>query len=157
MSERAPISMWRWTVVESGDRWFQAVLRFTAASVPHDRESVHHLPIAAASELDARMDLSDDRLHVVFWEVPAEPQAWLTIIDVIASIRRSNPHAVQLAHLPTPQSRAAALAVQAAGVTVLLDDLWTLEPLARRLAGRLAMALGGTPRAPAMGVSGGSR
>jgi len=146
-----------WTVVESGDRWFQAVLRFTAGSMPHDRQSIRHLSIAAASELAQEVGTDDDRLRIVLWEVPADPAVWLHLIDLIATLRRRDARRVQLAHLPTPASRAAGLAVQAAGVTVLLGELWTLEPLACRLASRVAMARGGTPRAPAMGVSGGSR
>jgi len=133
MSPTMQRSSLSWTVVESGDRWFQAVLRFTAGSMPHDRQSVRHLSIAAASELAQEVGTDDDRLRIVLWEVPADPAVWLHLIDAIATLRRRNARSVQLAHLPTPASRAAAVAVQAAGVTVLLGELWTLEPLARRL------------------------
>ena len=136
--QRSPMS---WTIVESGDRWFQAVLRFTAGSVPHDRQSVRHVSIAAASELAQEADIDDDRLRIVLWEVPADPAVWLHLIDAIATLRRRDARCVQLAHLPTPASRAAGLALQAAGVTVLLGELWTLEPLARRLASKSTATL----------------
>lgn len=138
MSQNQPVPGLNWTIVEAGDRWYQAVLRFTAGPVPHDRDSVRHLPLDAASELVVLLAQRGDRRHMVLWEIPAAPSAWLEIIDAIASVRRSNPQAVQLASLPCSASHAAALAVQQAGVTVLLGELWTLEPLARRLASRVA-------------------
>ncbi len=138
MNPAATSPVLNWTVVEAGDRWYQAVLRFTADPEPHDHQSVRHLSIAAAGELVNGSNTPHDRLHVVLWEVPSEPRLWIPLVDMIAGIRRADPRSVQLAHLPTPASRAAALAVQAAGVTVLLDELWTLRPLARRLAGRVA-------------------
>jgi hypothetical protein len=137
MSHPSSFPVLSWTVIEAGDRWYQAVLRFTAGAMPHDSESVRHLSIAAAGEVALGTDIPADRLHIVLWEVSDDPQLWGQLVDVIAGIRRGAPRSVQLAHFPSPTSRAAALAVQAAGVTVLLDELWMLQPLAQRLAGRV--------------------
>lgn len=127
-----------WTVIETGDRWFQAVLRFTAGAVPHNRESVRQLTLAEAGQIVLQIEPRDDCRHVVLWEIPRAPAAWIEFVDVIAGVRRHVPQAVQLAHLPASSSDLAALAVQQAGVTVLLRELWSLEPLARRLCMRTA-------------------
>lgn len=121
-----------WHVIESADRWYQAVLRFS-------RTSTATWPIvirrwdAAATGLISWAGQHDTGASVLLWELPAEPKSFVWTLGTIATLTRINPRAVQLAHVPPHRRAATALLVQQAGISFLLDDLSSLEKVAARL------------------------
>lgn len=132
MSEHRGTSLLGWHVIETGDRWYQAILRFTATAAA-DPGSVHRWQPAEAGQLPGWLAQQQAGHWVLLWEVAAEPAAALETLDRIAAVRRFNAHVVQLAHVPARWRAELALAVQEAGATLVLDQLWSLQRVVKRL------------------------
>ncbi len=133
MKDTEPATIAIWHIIEPGDRWYQAVLRFTRSEAASTQVLIRRWDPAAAAGLIRWARQEQGRRTVLLWELPADPKSFLGTLELIATLNRVNPRAVQLAHVPARRSRRNALAVQEAGATFLLDDLWAVEKVARQL------------------------
>jgi hypothetical protein len=143
----APATFTHWHIIETGTRWYQALLRFTSGATHFSAASLFQSRTVAAGSphIIRRWDsasahgvISWATQHqaeqvVLLWELPAEPKAFLGMLEAIATVKRSNRIALQLAYVPARRSTANRLSVQEAGADFLLSDLWSLEHVVRRL------------------------
>jgi hypothetical protein len=123
-----------WHIAESGDRWFQAVVRFSAPSSAESPPIIRRWDIASATGLIALAAQARLQSVILLWELPHEPQGVLWTLDAMATIKRSGGSAMQLVHLPPGCSGATALLALEAGASLLVEDLWSLQKIFSRLA-----------------------
>lgn len=130
------LPLWRWHIVESGQRWYQAVL---AAGQPNSSfDTVERWKLGQTTALLDRLAETPAAACVLLWELPADGRGFLDALAGIMAVEALRRRVVQVAH---PEScgwdretwRECGLAVQEAGVSVLLTDLWSIRVVARRL------------------------
>lgn len=127
---------WRWHIVESGQRWYQAVL--AAGQSDSSSDTVERWQLGQAKTLLDRLAETPAATCVLLWELPADGRGFLDALAGIMAVEDLRRRVVQLAH---PESGGwdretwceRGLAVQEAGVSVLLADLWSIRVVARRL------------------------
>jgi hypothetical protein len=126
---------WNWHIVESGQRWYEAV---RAAGQWHPSpDTVERWKLGQAAALIDRLD-GACQACVLLWELPADARGFLDALAGITAVADLRPRVIQLAH---PEAggwnretwHECGMAVQEAGVSVLLADLWSVRVVARRL------------------------
>jgi len=129
-----------WHIVEPTDRWFEAYQRFVKQTPVLVAGEVHRWRIDSIAGLLKRFrsrpfppaDEGTRMSEIVIWEFPLGGSMTPNPLDLVVAVRDCRPGAIQVAHLRpglvTTQER---LLLQEAGVSMLLDDLWSLERLLR--------------------------
>jgi len=116
-----------WVVCERGERWYRAVCRFASS----DRKENSHFHVDRAPFESPGYVTTVTRARrgnvIVIWEIHADLESDATKLDTIAMIRADWPRATQLGWLPASCSGLERLAVQEAGIQVLLSDLASLQ------------------------------
>jgi hypothetical protein len=129
------LPLWRWHIVESGQRWYQAVLAAGQSNSSFD--TVERWKLGQTTALLDRLG-ETPAACVLLWELPADGSGFLDALAGIMAVEDLSRRVVQLAH---PESggwdretwRECGMAIQEAGVSVLLADLWSIRVVARRL------------------------
>lgn len=123
---------WNWHIVESGQRWYEAVRAAGQWHRPPD--TVERWKLWQAATLIDRLDGA----CVLLWELPADARGFLDALAGIMAVADLRPRVIQLAH---PEAggwnretwQEYGMAVQEAGASVLLADLWSVRVVVRRL------------------------
>lgn len=128
-----------WHVIESGDRWYHAIKVFSSSV--SDVVTVKRWACDRHAELRGALDRPERSIRVVLWEVPICNRRLATTLDSIIDLSRFGSCTVQLAvpQIARWDARVwyeVSLAVQEAGVSMLLSDLWS----PRFIMGRLSQA-----------------
>lgn len=128
-----------WVVCERGDRWYRAVCRFlpSESSEPSEPKRIERVPYDAA-HLVASIAKAKQGNVIVVWEIFADNAEEMARLDLIAALRADGLRSIQLAWMPANASVNARLAAQEAGVHFLLDDLASLQKIARMWSGTLS-------------------
>ena len=127
---------WSWHIVESGQRWYEAV-RAAGQWYP-SLHTVERWKFEQTAALIDRLEGEPAAACVLLWELPADTHGFLDALAGVMAVADLRPRVIQLAH---PESggwnqetwRECGLAVQEAGISVLLADLWSVRVVARRL------------------------
>ena len=129
-----------WHIVEPTDRWFEAYQRFVKQSPNTATGEVHRWRIDSIAGLLKRLrsrpfppvDEGARIAEIVIWEFPLGGSMTPNPLDLVVAVRDCRAGAIQVAHLRpglvAPRER---LLLQEAGVSMLLEDLWSLERLLR--------------------------
>lgn len=127
---------WSWHVVESGQRWFEAVRAAGQCCPPP--HAVERWKLEQTTALVDRLQGEPAAACVLLWELPADTHRFLDALAGIMAVADLRPRVVQMAHpglsgWDRETWRECGLAVQEAGISVLLADLWSIRVVARRL------------------------
>lgn len=136
-----------WFVVESQDRWYRAVCRFSPA-LSGRRESVRIVRVVPASLASFVSRVKGARGNtIIVWALASEPYSvsdvrdtsdefgkrqgpsWSESLDFIASIRSESPQALQVAALGPKAAAEVVLAAREAGIAVFLESIESLPRL----------------------------
>jgi hypothetical protein len=128
-----------WHIVESGDRWFQAVVRFCASASTGAPQIIRRWDAASATGLISLATQARHQSMILLWELPHEPQGMLWTLDAVASIKRAGGGVMQLVHVPPRCPSATALLALEAGASLLVEDLWSLQKVSNRLSSAAAV------------------
>jgi len=152
-----------WHIIESSDRWYQAHQRCVATSIDSRGASVHrwsgktmlglmaHLRQTAHRSGDTRQYLTQQQaafaaasvaassIYLV-WEFPLAGTTPDRLFDVLTTIGELCPFAIQMAHTSSALPLPVVLALQEAGISIMLDDLWTLQRIIQRIDSRGSVA-----------------
>lgn len=129
-----------WHIVEPADRWFEAYQRFVKQTPMAVTGEVHRWRIDSIAGLLKRLrsrpfppvDDSARIGEIVIWEFPLGGPMTPNPLDLVVAVRECRPGAIQVAHLrPDLVPMQERLVLQEAGVSMLLEDLWSLERLMR--------------------------
>jgi hypothetical protein len=129
-----------WHIVEPTDRWFEAYQRFVKQVPMVENGELHHWRIDSIAGLLKRLrsrpfSSVDDAVRIaeiVIWEFPLGGPLSPNPLDLVVAVRDCRPGAIQVAHLrPGLVTTHERLLLQEAGVSMLLEDLWSLERLMR--------------------------
>jgi hypothetical protein len=129
----------QWHIVESTDRWYQAYQQSVVSmSLPYNKtvtrwndQSIADLP--ASLKLSGGQGQADPTWICLLWELPLGNVPTSRLLDLLASVSQHRPRSIQLAHFPTTIHAATALAIQEAGVSIVLPDLWVLGRVIKRI------------------------
>jgi len=125
-------------ICERGDRWYRAVCRFLpiaqreSTQRENGRLSIDRVPYDSAHRV-ASITKAKQGNVIAVWEIFADNAEEIARLDLIAALRADWLQSIQLAWLPTNCPVNARLAVQEAGAPFLLDDLASLQKIARAL------------------------
>ncbi len=115
-----------WIIVEAGDRWYRAVLRFSIAWQPGAPSvTAHRVGIAEARELSKRHPGS-----VLLWEWCSQPGAIADAVQCMGSVRVARPSVLLVATTAPWACDADRLALAEAGVSIWIDDIESIARLA---------------------------
>lgn len=125
-----------WHVIESGERWYNAIKVFS--SCPSGVVTVKRWVCGQHAELLGALDRPELSIRVVLWEVPISTHRLATTLDSIMDLSRYGSGLIQLAVPEIARWDAriwyeVSLAVQEAGVSILLSDLWSPRFIIDRL------------------------
>lgn len=128
-----------WHVIESGERWYRAIKVFSSSA--SDVVTVKSWACGQHADLLGALDRPECSIRVVLWEVPICTHRLATTLDSIMDLSRLGSCLIQLAVPEIARWDAriwyeVSLAVQEAGVSMLLSDLWS----PRFIMGRLSQA-----------------
>ena len=129
-----------WHIVESGDRWFQAVVRFRDPGSEASPQVIRRWDTGSAKGLITLATQARPQSLILLWELPHEQQGMLWTLDAMATIKRSGGSAMQLVHLPPHCADVTALLALEAGASLLVEDLWTVQTILSRLSRTAAMS-----------------
>lgn len=126
-----------WHLLETGERWYRAAQDAMNAN----RISTSAIERWRLVDLDRLVARVDDPLagrQVVLWEVPRDASGLAATLTGIARVADCGQRIVQIAYPGSGDWGCGdwypvGLAIQEAGVSVLLADLWSLRTIASRL------------------------
>ncbi len=121
-----------WHIVETGDRWHQALLSL-ARPGENRFATVSRWTPETATDLVARLAPIRQRQTVVIWELPMRPATGLEILEAIAAVSQHSWRIVQAAFPSAGSHPEVVLAAQELGIVILLHDLWSLRTIGYRL------------------------
>jgi len=129
-----------WHIVEPTGRWFEAYQRFIKQTPMAVVGQVYRWRIDSVAGLLQRLrsrpfpsvDEAIRTQEIVIWEFPLGGPQSPNPLDLVVAVRECRPGAIQVAHLrPGLVTTHERLVLQEAGVSMLLEDLWSLERLMR--------------------------
>jgi len=130
-----------WHIIESSDRWYQAHQRCVATSV--DSRGAFVRRWSGKTLLGLITHLRQTTAHrgetgaasttYLVWDFPLADSTPELLFDVVANISELCPHAIQMAHASKAFPLPVLLALQEAGISVMLNDLWTLQRIIQRI------------------------
>lgn len=129
----------QWHIIESSERWYQAYhqsivsmpLAYNKTVRRWDGHSVAGL--LTSLKQSGNQDQANRGWICLLWELPLENVPMSRLLDLLASVSQQRPRSIQLAHFSTSIHWATALAVQEAGVSIVLPDLWVLGRVIKRI------------------------
>jgi hypothetical protein len=129
-----------WHIAEPADRWFEAYQRFIKQTPMAVARQVYRWRTDSIAGLLHRLrsrpfpsgDEAIGAQEIVIWEFPLGRSQTPHPLDLVVAVRECRPRAIQVAHLrPGLVTTNERLVLQEAGVSLLLEDLWSLERLMR--------------------------
>lgn len=118
----------QWHIIESSDRWFQTHQRAAATTPESLCTNVTRWDGHSVAGLPARLKqpVAKAALFYLVWEFPLGDLTTTRMLDLIATVSQQQPGAIQMAHLLPGVATSTSVALQEAGISIVLRDLWTL-------------------------------
>jgi len=123
-----------WHIIESTDRWFQAHQHAVAATPSSRSATVTRWNSQSLAGLLARLrqPRPQDAAIYLVWEYPLDEIPPTRLLDAIATVSEHRPRAIQMAHVRPGVATSTLVALQEAGISIVLHDLWALRQVIRR-------------------------
>jgi hypothetical protein len=124
-----------WHIIESTDRWFQSY-QHAVASTPTSRSATvtrWNSQSVAGLLVRLRQTLPKDPATYLVWEYPLDEIPPTRMFDLIATVSEHQPRSTQMAHVRPGVATPTLIALQEAGISIVLHDLWALRQVMRRI------------------------
>jgi|GEM_PF-3689123 len=124
-----------WHIIESTDRWFQSYQRAVASKPTSQSATVTRWNSQSVVGLLARLKqpVAKEPAIYLVWEYPLGEISPTRMLDLIATVAEHKPRSIQMAHVRPSVATSTLIALQEAGISVVLHDLWTLRRVMRRI------------------------
>jgi hypothetical protein len=123
-----------WHIIESTDRWFQSYQHAVASTATSRSATVTRWNSQSVAGLLARLRQPPPKDAAIFliWEYPLDEIPPTRLLDWIAKVSEQQPRAIQMAHVLPGVATSMLIALQEAGISMVLHDLWALRRVIRR-------------------------